>query len=170
MTPTTRGDRGVTRLLSRARWIARAGLLFAALFGSTSTARAEVTAGPRLGYNFDADRALLGGEVRFDLARLGNNVWLEGRPSLDLYPGRGAMFFQFSFDTLFAVATNSGIEPYGGPGLALVAGRGYSDLALNLAGGVLFNARRSVQPFVEVRGTVGGPSFACVLGGLALRL
>ncbi len=147
-----------------------AALLFATiLIGTSASARAETAAGPRFGYNFDYDRVLIGGEVRFDITKVGRNAFMLGRPSLDVFVGNHSDV-AFAFDLLFAFLTPSRIEPYFGPGVGVVSRPGGADFGMNLAGGVLFNARRTVQPFVESRVTVSSHSFVCILGGIAFQL
>ena len=101
--------------------------------------------GPRLGYDFDADHAFLGGQFNFPVGRRWALV-----PSADFYLGVDGTPYRLNADVKFHPPTAYGFF-YFGAGLAILHTPGGNDTGANVFGG--WEARRyaPVKPFLEGR-------------------
>lgn len=102
--------------------------------------------GPRLGYDFDADHAFLGGQFNFPVGRRWALV-----PSADFYLGVNGTPYRVNADVKFHPPTVYGFF-YFGAGLAILhSPGGGNDTGANVFGG--WEARRyaPVKPFLEGR-------------------
>ena len=138
----------------------------AALFLCPQMAHAEALIGPRAGLEFNSSSFVLGGEFRYTLTNLGGSAKLVIRPGFDLFFNHGTSW-ELSGDLLFAFPVTPNVEPYVGPGIGVFDG---GHAGLNIPIGVKFMNTNWVQPFVELRPTVGNGSIVCLLGGVAFRL
>ncbi len=136
--------------------------LGAVLALSAPAARADALIGPRLSLDLEDDtEVVIGAEGRFGLTALGRSVGLQLRPSFDYYLIDNFTLIQLAMDFIFAFEVSRSVEPYVGLGLSVFfydpegAGDGGSEAGLNLFGGVKFLPYGRVQPFVELRPTIG---------------
>jgi hypothetical protein len=131
------------------------------------------TLGPHLGYNFDGDVLLIGGEGRFDVANIGSSVIVQLNPSISLYFPPHYVVFNFAFNVPFEFLINDSVlRPFAAPGIGIYHGTGHNsgtDVRLNLIGGLLFHLS-SLEPFVELRFVCGGGISPELIGGLLFRL
>lgn len=157
---------------------ALAAVAAAALLGAGG-ARADVRMielGPRLSLDLNNDsHVALGAEARFGLYQIAPTVRFDLRPTFDYYfYGGGTNAFDLSGDALFAFDVQSEVvEPYALGGLGIFhysfdnafGSDSTTKLGLNLGGGAKFLPRGKVQPFVEIRATVGFDGSPVVLTG-----
>ena len=123
--------------------------------------------GAHLGYNFDADAAILGAQASFALA-----------PSFDLYPSfdfylvDAGSFWGLNLDVRYRPPTRYGLFYVGG-GINYSRfsnnGFGGNDTNLNLVGGVE-GRRRRATPYGELRLIIGSGSSFQIVGGVSWRL
>ena len=148
------------------------GLLLVAVVASPADAqrrarrRAAATAGPsygaHLGYNFDVDEVLIGGQLSWPMT-----------PQLDLYPSFDYYFVSpgsawgLNFDLKYRPPTRYGAWYVGG-GLNLSGGTGGSDTNLNLLTG-LEGRRGHTRPYVEAKFILGNGSAFQLVGGFSVR-
>ena len=163
------------RAMQRATRLLIAGVLGAIALGSADVVSAErSTLGPHFGVNFDNDDPFLGLEGRFDLGTVGSSAIIQLNPSFSFYFTDGPWdLFNFSLNVPFEfLLEGSVVRPFAAPGLAIWHvnnGDSHTDLALNLIGGVLF-ALDPVEPFVQLRISIGDGSSAELMGGVLFRL
>lgn len=152
----------MSRMLMRG-WMA-AGLIAVAA-GAAEAQQAHF--GPRVGYNFDVDEALLGVQLLLPLTRA-----VEVYPSFDYYFVDAGTLFAFNGDLKFRLGRRRPSVFYLGGGLnVLVRKNGVddTDAGANIFGGL--EARRgSVHPFVEARLLLHDDSSLQVLFGLNFTL
>lgn len=149
---------------SRFRAAALAALL---LMGATATAQGQTRSmhiGPRFGYNFDIEQALVGVQFSAPVAR-----HLEFYPSFDYYFVDAGSTWALNGDLKYRIGREQASWLYVGTGVNVTRtsfGNFHnSDVGLNLFGGIE-SLRGSVHPFAEVRATVGDGSTAQIMGGL----
>lgn len=126
------------------------------------------TPGPRFGahfgYNFDADRALLGAQLSWPIVPA-----LDLYPSFDYYFGSGATLWALNFDVKYRPPTNYRAWYVGG-GLnylhASSAGVSSSSTNLNLLTG-LEGRRGRTRPYVEAKLILGNGSAFQLAGGIS---
>lgn len=134
--------------------------------GATGAAQAAPNAvGPRFSIGLDdATDFALGVEGRFGVVQLAPSVRIDVRPFLDyLFVDDGGFditVLAFGVDALFAISVgNPMIEPYAIAGLSIlyVSFEDDSDTeaGFNIGGGAKFLTAGTIQPFVELRATIG---------------
>jgi hypothetical protein len=150
-------------------------VLACAALGSASPAHAERnTLGPHFGVNFDMEDVFLGLEGRFDVGNIGRSAIIQINPSFSFYFADDPFdVLNFSLNVPFEFPIDgTAARPFAAPGLAIWHsdyGDSETDVALNLIGGVLF-ALDSVEPFVQLRVSIGDGSTAELMGGVLFRL
>jgi hypothetical protein len=128
------------------------------------------TLGPHFGINFDMEDAFLGLEGRFDVGNVGSSAIIQINPSFSYYFREGDDAFNFSLNVPFEFPIDGTVaRPFAAPGIAIWHGGSDTDVALNLIGGVLF-ALDPVEPFVQLRVSIGDGSSAELMGGVLFRL
>jgi hypothetical protein len=120
------------------------------------------TYGAHLGYNFDADGALLGAQLSWPIS---ND--LAFYPTFDYYFVDSGDLWALNFDLKWRPPTRNGIWYVGG-GLNWLHGEGGSDTNLNLETG-LEDRRGKTRPYVEGRFILGNESVFQIVGGLSWR-
>jgi hypothetical protein len=159
-----------------ARWLARVLIVLTLLVVVASTADAQrrsrrrggaaVNSGPtygaHIGYNFDADAALLGAQLTWPIT---NDVAFY--PTFDYYFVDNNTLWALNFDLKWRPPTRRGIWYVVG-GLNWLHGDGGSDTGLNLATG-LEDRRGKTRPYVEGRFILGNESVFQLVGGLSWR-
>jgi len=133
--------------------------------------RAVVSAGPEIGghvgYNFDANNAVLGVQASFPLA-----PQVDFYPSFDYYTISNATEWGLNFDLKLRPPSQYRYW-YAGAGLNLlhvsVAGASDTKAHLNLLVG-LEGPRGSIRPYAEAREILGNGSAFQLVGGLSFRL
>ena len=150
------------------------GLLLVAVVASPADAqrrarrRAAATAGPsygaHLGYNFDVDEVLIGGQLSWPMT-----------PQLDLYPTfdyyfvSGGSLWALNFDLKYRPPTRYGAWYVGGGvnlSHASSGGNSGSDTNLNVLTGLEGRRGRS-RPYVEAKIILGSGSSFQIVGGLS---
>jgi len=127
---------------------------------------------PRVSIELRDTHLALGGEARFTVATFGSNLRFDVRPSFDYYIYDGGSLLGLSGDGLFAYDLRSdAVEPYVGAGLSLlIASADRADtvtrIGLDLLAGLRFVPRRQLQPFAELRATVGDIDPLLLTGGV----
>lgn len=127
---------------------------------------------PRLSVELRDAHIALGAEARFTVVTFGANVRLDVRPSFDYYVYSGGSLVGLSGDGLFAYDLRSdAVEPYVGAGLnVLIASADDADtvtrLGLDVLVGFRFLPRQMLQPFAELRATVGDINPLLLTGGV----
>lgn len=101
--------------------------------------------GPRLGYDFDADNAFLGGQFNIPVGRRWAFV-----PSADFYLGADGTPYRINADLKFHPPTTYGYFYFGG-GLAILHSSGGNDTGGNVFGGWEGRHYSPVKPFLEGR-------------------
>jgi hypothetical protein len=145
-------------------------LLTLVLFSEPALAQSHL--GVHVGVNLDNEEPFIGASLQ---TRLSGNSRLFIYPSLDVYLIDNLTFLGISGDLGYRIPIGSrSIEPYVGGGLTLfyASADNYSntDLDVNLMGGLLFNPRSRVHPFVEFRLFIGGGTAAAILGGVQFTI
>lgn len=137
--------------------------------GGRAMASTRPEVGAHLGYNFDADNAVIGAQASFPIT-----------PQVDLYPSFD--YYTVSNATEWALNFDARLRPirasrywYVGSGLNVlhVSAGGVSDTKahLNLLGGLLGpRGRGQMRPYAEARLTVGDGSSFQIVGGLFFAL
>lgn len=155
------------------------GLALTVVLGLGATARvaeaAPIGVGPRLFLDLDNDSEFaLGAEARFGVFAITPTIRLDVRPYFDYIFVDSAIdvtVFDFGADALFAFDIgNAIVEPYALAGLSIVhasadGGGSSTDAGLNLGGGAKFLTSGRIQPFAELRVTIGGDFDPFFLGG-----
>jgi hypothetical protein len=121
--------------------------------------------GAHLGYNFDADDALLGAQLTYPVTPR-----LALYPTFDYYFESNVTLWALNADIKFHPPTRRGYFYFGG-GLNILHGSagGFSntDTNLNLLGGLEGRRWRSTVPYVEAKLIVGNGSAFQIVGGLS---
>jgi len=99
--------------------------------------------GPRLGYDFDADRVFLGGQLNLPVGTRWALV-----PSAEFYPGATGSPFRLNADLKFHPPTTYGFFYLGG-GFAYLHSSGGSNSGGNLFAGWEGRRARPFKPFLE---------------------
>lgn len=148
-------------------------------------ARAEgAVLGPRLMIETDdGSDAVLGVELRTQLARLGRDGALDLRPSFDYYlfddtDGFDFDLFSLGFDGLFSFAVGRNAELYGILGVNLfiltyetpVDDDTDTEVGMNVGFGTRLLTDGNVQPFFELRATIGDIEPVLIGGGILFAL
>jgi hypothetical protein len=123
------------------------GLLLVCVYRPAHAQRAHI--GPHFGYNFDMDRALIGGQMLLPLS-----PYVEVYPSFDYYLVSTGTRFGLSGDLKFRMPTGYGSSFYFGGGVdyqnASAGGVSDNDTGWDLLFG--FESRRGVaHPYIEGR-------------------
>ncbi|KAB2907850.1 MAG: porin family protein [Kofleriaceae bacterium] len=171
--------------MHRLTWIAcTAGLLVATPW-LAEEARAEgALLGPRLFIETDdGSDAVIGVELRTELGPLGRNAHIDLRPSFDYYVFDDADGFDFDVyglgvDALFSFQVGTNAELYGIAGLSVfilsvetpAGDDSDTDVGVNLGFGARFLTRGNVQPFLELRATIGDVEPVLIGGGILFAL
>jgi hypothetical protein len=148
-------------------------------FGAAGVAAAApIGVGPRLSIELDDSNFAIGVEGRFALVQIASSVRFDLRPFFDYYfiddegTGLDITVFGFGADAIFAFSVgNPVVEPYAIGGLQLGYGKveGFdseTDFGVNLGGGAKFLTTGTVQPFVELRISVGDFDPILLTGGV----
>lgn len=101
--------------------------------------------GPRVGYDFDAKHAFLGGQVNLPVAQR----WALA-PSADFYLGTTGTPYRLNVDVKYHPPTAYGFFYLGG-GFALRHGSGNTETGVNVFGGWEGRRYSPVRPFLEGR-------------------
>jgi len=116
--------------------------------------------GPRLGYDFDVDHAVLGGQFNFPVGRRWALV-----PSADFYLGVNGTPYRINADLKFHPPTVYGFFYFGG-GLALLHASGNTDTGANVFAGLEGRRYLPVKPFLEARFVFSNATSFNILGGI----
>jgi opacity protein-like surface antigen len=145
--------------------------------GAPATAHAQVSFGPHLGGNFDAEEIHFGASLRLPIGTPVGGSRFEINPGFEFYPlmDTGLSMWQLNLDAVYPFVRKV-VEPYVGAGLAIthvavdIAGFGSAsdtDLGLNMKGGVMFGVPGLPRPFAEgVIGVGGVTSDFMIRGGV----
>ncbi len=120
--------------------------------------------GPRLGYDFDAEHTLLGGQVNVPVGRRWALV-----PSAEFYVGASGTPYRINADLKFHPPTVYGFFYFGG-GLAILHAPGTTDTGANVFAGWEGRRYAPVKPFLEARFVFSGNTSFNLLGGLNFPL
>lgn len=128
-----------------------------------AAARQQPQLGPHIGFLFDGEDLLLGGQFVVPLIEQ-----LEFYPSADVYLPDNGTLLGFNADLRYVIPTQEGFSVYAGGGLNLryrsVAGLDDTDVGLNVIGGAK-TEMGTVEPFAEGRVMLhDDSSFQIVLG------
>ncbi len=134
---------------------------------SAASAQGRTHLGPQIGYNFDYEALVIGGQFS---APIGTH--LEIYPSLNFFLVDGATVWALNGDVKYRLPLE-GEWLYVGGGLNVTffesGGVNNTDAGLNLIAG--FESRKgNIHPFGELRFTVGDGSTAQIVGGLNFTL
>lgn len=132
---------------------------------AVATAVERPSFGAHLGYNFDADDALLGAQLTYPVTPR-----LALYPTFDYYFESGVTLWALNADIKFHPPTRRGYFYFGG-GLNILhgsaGGLSNTDTNLNLLGGLEGRRWRSTVPYVEAKLIVGNGSAFQIVGGLS---
>ena len=120
--------------------------------------------GARVGYDFDAAHAFLGGQLNFPVGRR----WALA-PSADFYLGETGTPYRLNVDVKFHPPTAYGFFYFGG-GLAILHASGNTDTGVNAFAGWEGRRFTPVKPFLEARLVFANRTSFNVLGGLMFPL
>ena len=120
--------------------------------------------GARVGYDFDAVHAFLGGQLNFPVGRR----WALA-PSADFYLGETGTPYRLNVDLRYHPPTAYGFFYVGG-GLAILHASGNTDTGANVFGGWEGRRYTPVKPFLEARFVFANRTSFNVLGGLTFPL
>lgn len=138
------------------------------LLGSAGVAHAQrAHIGPRIGFDFDAEDALIGGQILLPITRS-----VELYPSFDYYLRDAGTWLGFNGDLRFRLNARTRSVVYLGAGLGVLHrsdGVDDTDAGLNLFGGLDAHAG-AVHPFVEGRLRLNDGSAFQILAGLNFTL
>ena len=119
--------------------------LVAALVFAVPAAAQRAHIGAHAGYQFDANEALVGGQMTLPASR-----YLELYTSVDVYLVDAGSLVGFNVDLKYRLTPGARLQLYGGGGLNLLRGNGASDTGWDLFAG-LESRRAIVHPYVEAR-------------------
>jgi hypothetical protein len=156
-------------------------------FASITPAAAEdpTRLGPRLHIETDDNSdAAIGVELRSEIGRLGRNAYIDLRPSFDYYlfdddgAGIDVTLLGFGMDALFRFEIAPSAELYGVAGLEVflfsvdtpAGDDSDTEVGVNLGAGLRFLPNEKVQPFVELRATVGDVEPVLLGGGILFAM
>ena len=120
--------------------------------------------GARVGYDFDAKHAFLGGQLNFPVGRR----WALA-PSADFYLGETGTPYRLNVDVRYHPPTAYGLFYFGG-GLAILHASGNTDTGANVFGGWEGRRYTPVKPFLEARFVFSDNTSFNILGGLNLPI
>jgi hypothetical protein len=154
-------------------WRVVVALLFIAVLATPADAQrrsrwhaAASSPGPRygahIGYNFDADDAVLGAQLSWPIS-----PELDFYPSFDVYFDNNATPWALNFDLKFRPATSYRVWYVGG-GLNLLHAAGNTDANLNLLTGLQARTGRT-RPYVEGKFILSNNSLFQLVFGLSWR-
>jgi hypothetical protein len=118
-------------------------LLSAAIAAPAAAQRAHI--GGHVGYQFDQDWTVLGGQMTLPL-----NYNLELYPSVDVYLVDVGSLTGFNGDLKYRFMPGARLQLYGGGGINVLRSNGASDTGWDLFAG-LESRRAAVHPYVEGR-------------------
>jgi len=134
--------------------------------------------GVQLSFADDAELGV-GGRVRYGLQSFFPRAPLSSIGSLDIFfPGNNVTYAEINYNVVynFRIGSAPRVGPYAGGGLNfayakvdLGAGAGSqsnTDLGLNIVGGMNFNGRSRLTPFLELRAELGGGEQLVFTGGI----
>lgn len=138
-------------------------ILLAATPPQEAVARQQPQLGPHIGFIFDGEDLLLGGQFAIPLIEQ-----VEFYPSADVYLPDDGTLLGFNADLRYMIPTQEGFSVYAGGGLNLlyrsIAGVSDTDLGVNLIGGAK-TEMGTIHPFAEGRAIIHGESsFQLVVG------
>jgi hypothetical protein len=116
--------------------------------------------GLRVGHDFNADRALLGGQFNFPVGRRWALV-----PSADFYLGASGSPYRLNADLKYRPRTAYGFFYFGG-GIALLRAWGSTDTGANVFGGWEGRRYNPVKPFLEGRVEFFATASFSILAGI----
>jgi len=119
--------------------------LAAALVFVVPAAAQHAHIGAHAGYQFDANEALVGGQMTLPI-----NSYLELYPSVDVYLVDVGSLTGFNVDLKYRLTPGARLQLYGGGGLNVLRGSGASNTGWDLFAG-LESRRAIVHPYVEAR-------------------
>jgi outer membrane protein X len=131
--------------------------------------------GPRAGVELRDSHLAIGGEARFGIVSITQGIRLDLRAVFNYYLISDLSVWDLAGEALFAFdVRNDVVEPYALAGLnighaELCAGAfcaSDNKVGLNLGGGAKFLVRSRVQPFAELRFTVGDYEPVLLAGGV----
>lgn len=141
--------------------------------------------GPRVHIETDdSSDAAIGLELRSEIGRLGRNAFIDLRPSFDYYlfdddgAGIDVTLLGLGMDALFRFELAPSAELYGVVGLEVfifsvdtpAGDDSDTEVGVNLGAGMRFLPHDKVQPFVELRATVGDVEPVLLGGGILFAL
>jgi opacity protein-like surface antigen len=143
--------------------------------GAFATANAQVSFGPHLGANLDAEELHIGANIRVPIGTPVGGSRFQINPGFEFYPfmETGLSMWQLNFDAVYPFPTKV-VEPYVGAGLAVnhvavdIPGFGSAsstNVGLNLKGGMMFGVPGLPRPFAEVVLGVGDTASDFMLRG-----
>lgn len=149
--------------------VTAAALTLALAATTAATAQTNRThIGPRIGYNFDAEVATVGGQLSFPVGR-----YLEFYPSADIHLVDDGSLFGVNLDIKYRLPGANVRWMYIGTGLGIlsrsVGDFDNTDTGLNVFLGAE-SLRGRVHPFVEGRVLIADGSMAQIVGGLNFTL
>lgn len=140
--------------------------LVATTAASAQTNRTHI--GPRIGYNFDAEVATVGGQLSFPIGRR-----LEFYPSADIHLVDEGSLLGINLDLKYRLPGTNVRWMYVGTGLGILSrsvnDRDNTDTGLNVFLGAESLSGR-VHPFIEGRVLISDGSTAQILGGINFTL
>lgn len=141
-------------------------------FLSALPARAQVGAGLKVGYGFDIEEILLGGELHV-VTPVEDVTFV---PNLEIYLRDDPSILSFNGDFHYAprVGAQSSIRPYVGLGLAITRvsrnNRSNTDAGINLIGGINFRTSGRTTPFIHLKLVEGDYDDLVLAGGVRFLL
>lgn len=149
------------------------------------TGMSQVKVGPAVGYDVDAEAAMLGGELGFGVS-LSEDVTIMGNPSFSYYFIDGGSLVAVDFDGHYDFPIDGSVTPYAGAGLGLrrfsfdvpddtnfpnsQIDDSHTDLVFNLLGGARFEVESAFEPFAEIKLSSGDGSTVGLLGGILFEI
>jgi hypothetical protein len=135
---------------------------------SLASAQASTRVGPRIGYDFQSDEAILGASLTVPIS-----TRIEFYPSIDLYtPDRGNKV-GFNGDVKVYLPTRASYDLYAGGGLGIVnqnvAEISNTDVGVNLLFGIASRVG-GINPFGEVRLLIHDDTQLVMLAGMNFRM
>lgn len=138
-----------------------------------------ISLGPRLGVELRDSHFFIGAEARIGIVQLTPNVRLDVRPVFNYYFISDVTVWDLAGEALVAIDIhNETAEPYVLAGLNIghasidtpFGSASDTKVGLNLGGGARFLLRQKIQPFVEIRFTVGDYDPIDLTGGVLFVL
>ena len=135
---------------------------------AVASAQASTRVGPRIGYDFQSDEAILGASLTVPIS-----TRIEFYPSIDLYtPDRGNKV-GFNGDVKVYLPTRASYDLYAGGGLGIVnqnvAEISNTDVGINLLFGIASRIG-GINPFGEVRVLIHDDTQLVLIAGMNFRM